>query len=607
MNTNELACLANPDTPSLLPSRAADIAVSYQQSGLSVIPVRADGSKAPSVNWKQFQDEIAPPDQIKSWFDNGADAGIGIVCGHVSGDLEVIDIDDPDVIDEFWSRINEESATLQRCLPTIRTPSGGLHIYYRCDCIDGNQKLAERAPNQDDNGKGRTIIETRGEGGYVLAPGSHIDCHEARKEYEHVAGPPLTNVPRITKIDREVLLSTARRFNQHWKEHHDNGSRDVKVRSNRPGDKFNKDQDWGSILIPHGWVKVGEKDAIIKWRRPGKSSGISATTGVCFGETSGELLFVFSSNAQPFEPGSSYAKFAAWAFLEHEGDFSAAARALGGDTADECVSLVTRVIAILLDGNETILAATPDGEAHITAQMTSANQLVSGCRTYLLRSKGFARWLRSFTYSKLQTALTDAALANIVGTLEAHALHTSTDRQPVFTRIGHAGERGNLEVWIDLANDEGEAIQVTANGWSLKTSPEVRFVRPPGQLSLPTPALGGALTKLKELFHLSQANWVLVTSWLIGAFHPHGPYPILCLHGEQGSLKSTLARALRSLIDPHKSPLRAEPQSTRDLMIGAKNNRVLCFDNLSNIKPDFSDSLCRLATSLFFAPCLFAR
>jgi len=37
---------------------------------------------------------------------------------------------------------------------------------------------------------------------------------------------------------------------------------------------------------------------------------------------------VFSSSAAPFEPDTSYGKFAAFALVEHEGDFSAAARAL---------------------------------------------------------------------------------------------------------------------------------------------------------------------------------------------------------------------------------------------------------------------------------------
>jgi putative DNA primase/helicase len=65
------------------------------------------------------------------------------------------------------------------------------------------------------------------------------------------------------------------------------------------------------------------------WRRPGKGGrGCSATTGYCRGKDGTDLLYVFSSNAHPFEPGRAYGRFAAYALLEHGGDYGAAAKAL---------------------------------------------------------------------------------------------------------------------------------------------------------------------------------------------------------------------------------------------------------------------------------------
>ena len=58
---------------------------------------------------------------------------------------------------------------------------------------------------------------------------------------------------------------------------------------------------------------------------------------------------------------------------------------------------------------------------------------------------------------------------------------------------------------------------------------------------------------------------------MAAALRPVGPYPILVIHGEQGSAKSTLARIIRQLIDPQTAPLLAEPRSTRDLMVTAVN------------------------------------
>ncbi len=48
-------------------------------------------------------------------------------------------------------------------------------------------------------------------------------------------------------------------------------------------------------------------------------------------------MYIFSSNAAPLEDGRPYAKFAAYAAFNHDGDFNAAASALrrqgfGGET-----------------------------------------------------------------------------------------------------------------------------------------------------------------------------------------------------------------------------------------------------------------------------------
>ncbi|MGE0538387.1 MAG: hypothetical protein AB7O68_25720 [Pirellulales bacterium] len=95
--------------------------------------------------------------------------------------------------------------------------------------------------------------------------------------------------------------------------------------------------------------------------------------------------------------------------------------------------------------------------------------------------------------------------------------------------------------------------------------------------------------------------------WLVAALRPRGPYPVLCLHGEPGSAKSTAALILRSLVDPNAAPLRGEPRETRDLMIAAAWGHVVCLDNLSRLPDWLSNGLCRLSTGGgFSARTLFA-
>lgn len=91
----------------------------------------------------------------------------------------------------------------------------------------------------------------------------------------------------------------------------------------RPGDDFNHREPWDSPYLLHDWQvhhKVGDT---VYWTRPGKKirDGYSATTGR---DPHQDRLWVFSSST-PFDPEKPYTKFAAYALLWHNGDYSAAA------------------------------------------------------------------------------------------------------------------------------------------------------------------------------------------------------------------------------------------------------------------------------------------
>jgi hypothetical protein len=94
---------------------------------------------------------------------------------------------------------------------------------------------------------------------------------------------------------------------------------------------------------------------------------------------------------------------------------------------------------------------------------------------------------------------------------------------------------------------------------------------------------------------------ILLTSVVVAALSPSGPFPVLILHGGQGTAKTSTAAVVRKLIDPGAPPTRGEPREVRDLMIAANNSWVVAFDNLSHLPSWLSDALCRLATGGGFA------
>ena len=152
----------------------------------------------------------------------------------------------------------------------------------------------------------------------------------------------------------------------------------------------------------------------------------------------------------------------------------------------------------------------------------------------------------------------------------------------------------NWTYFLDLGDSTGAAVKICPGGWQVIDRPEVQFKRPPGLLPLPVPSRGGSLDLLRPFLNVTDDAFPLVVAWLTAALRPVGPYPILSIHGEQGSAKTTLARVLRLLIDPQACPLLAEPASTLDLMVTALNGWLLAYDNITAIPNWLSDSLCRI-------------
>lgn len=109
----------------------------------------------------------------------------------------------------------------------------------------------------------------------------------------------------------------------------------------KPGDAMELAWGWEEILVNHGWRRLRRMGRGWAWQRPGKEGlGLSATTGMAADR---DRLFVFTTEAHPL--GCSFdvgpiTKFGAYTFLEHGGDFKAAASALrklgfGGSTQQQ--------------------------------------------------------------------------------------------------------------------------------------------------------------------------------------------------------------------------------------------------------------------------------
>ena len=112
----------------------------------------------------------------------------------------------------------------------------------------------------------------------------------------------------------------------------------------------------------------------------------------------------------------------------------------------------------------------------------------------------------------------------------------------------------------------------------------------------PEPPTPRPLSGLAALLNLSPIAQTRVFFWLTAALRATGPYPILVLRGPAASGKSTLARALRTLIDPSSAPLRRLPIRDRELLQLAFHNWILVFDHVHRIPVKISEALCAISS-----------
>lgn len=211
--------------------------------------------------------------------------------------------------------------------------------------------------------------------------------------------------------------------------------------------------------------------------------------------------------------------------------------------------------------------------------------------TWALKSRGFRDWLSKRYYESEGSIPNAQALQDALNTLHGVARHDGQEIE-IHTRLA---AKDNC-IWLDLCDEHWRVIKISAEGWEVVSEAPIKFRRTKGMKALPLPVRGGSVSSLRDLVNVTDSDWPLLICWLVAAFRPGFPFPVLALHGEQGSAKSTVSKMLRNLIDPNIAPLRSEQRDERDLILAATNGWIVALDNVSKLPVWLSDAICRLST-----------
>ena len=215
--------------------------------------------------------------------------------------------------------------------------------------------------------------------------------------------------------------------------------------------------------------------------------------------------------------------------------------------------------------------------------------------TVPLTSKDFSEWLLHQYFDETQKAPKLTSEKDAIRSLTAFAKYKG-GRHEVYLRSAQVGEK----IYLDIGDDTGRAIEISAAEWQVIANAPVKFQRMPGMAALPIPTRSGNILQLRRFVNVTDSDFVLYVAVLVDVLYPGRQHAVLNLIGESGSGKTTAARIARALTDPSDVPTGTLPREARDLFVDVSSSHVLAYDNTSSIPKPISDGLCQITSGTGF-------
>lgn len=161
-------------------------------------------------------------------------------------------------------------------------------------------------------------------------------------------------------------------------------------------------------------------------------------------------------------------------------------------------------------------------------------------------------------------------------------------------RINQA-EDGSI-IRINLGNESYKYIEITSEGWHIRSDGNKYFTRNPSQAELPIPIRGGEIERIFDYCRISEDKQNIFLAYIVSCFIDI-IHPCLVIQGTAGSGKSTLSTFLKMLIDPCKNNAPCIfPKNESELKDVYNNNYFMAYDNLQRLNTKQSDYLCSIVT-----------
>ncbi|HSF51270.1 MAG TPA: bifunctional DNA primase/polymerase, partial [Nitrososphaeraceae archaeon] len=590
-----------------------DFATAYIKNGFSIIPLHKK-SKKPSIDkWDPFKVSYPSKEQLEEWFSHNGN-NIGLVTGRISA-IFVIDVDGKKAYEYYINKIQSDRQLISANEHTmkIKTGSGNINIVFGFNPQDFSpnelRNLVLWRETDDNNGKrivdeqdnnnhdhNHSEIRLKGEGGYIVAPPS---IHPNNNEYNLVNGidPIILKREQIQKLID--LLSK------------DGFGRDKK--------STNSISQIVEILKPH--YSNGRRNDLVLYL-----SGWLRKLGIPL-ETAEKIITELAKDDE--EKGTrirtlheTYKKQDLNEIAGYSGLLKLLSYDCSEDDAKEKLTTVKEIIDKKFETNknnkkekeEEIDILSLIKEDYCIALFVDqfnkpyiAIKIKEHVEILGIDNQRFKNWLFKVFY-KNTGDLSSEQVENVIKVLKSDA-EFNENRKKLELRVAKA-VMDDYTFYYDLTNSNWSTVKITSQGWSIENNPPILFRRYSNHLPqvIPMRVLEkneneyNVLDKFVDLLNVKdEDNKLLLKCYVISLFIPGIAKPILMLHGEQGSAKSTLQELIKMLVDPSIVRTLTFPRDINELVQQLSHNYVAYFDNVSVIKEWISDTLCRGSTGSGFS------
>jgi len=218
-------------------------------------------------------------------------------------------------------------------------------------------------------------------------------------------------------------------------------------------------------------------------------------------------------------------------------------------------------------------------------------------KVIFLGSKECIQWLNSEYFDFSGKTHSPDLYKNVIALIIAQAITKESPIEEIHNRIAYVDN----VIYYNLSNKEYELVVIDKNGYSIvKNDLDTPMFR---KKSSPLPQLKpknkknkNPLDELVELLKIPRENRQLFKIHLISLFISNYPIPIMILHGEKGSAKSTITDTVKKIVDPSPQNRNSLSKNVDNLNIHVFNHQISNFDNISYIDHEISDELCKIVT-----------